>query len=137
MMDTRAVASVLGEVLMLAITVLLASVVILSITSLAPMQHTPHVDIELTYNGSLALRHVGGEALNTDELSIKVFYYNGSEGYTETFRSPEFDPTSDVGSAWMFGQRVVINESTLNTTPPFEVLVLYKNALVMRQEVYQ
>jgi len=136
--DERAVSSVLGEMLMLSITILLASVVILSISSLAPLEHTPYMDIKLVFsNGSLTLEHVGGEAVGTDRLIIRIF--NDTDGgYLKTFNSTAFDPDrSDVGSFWMFSQCIVLNNSTLNSTAPFEVVVLYENNLLLKQEVYQ
>ncbi|MHC1570644.1 MAG: type IV pilin N-terminal domain-containing protein [Methermicoccaceae archaeon] len=138
MADERAVSSVLGEMLMLSITVVLASVVIVSMNSLAPLQHTPHVDIKVEYNGSLVLWHVGGEAMSTQGLLIRIFNASTTEGYTTTLNSTAFDPQSDVGSRmWMFGERIIINESTLNSTPPFEVIVLHDNHLLTKQEVYE
>lgn len=72
----RAVSPVLGGVLLVAITVVLAGVVVLTVGSFGPGQgQPPVVTVELSADAAedrITLEHTGGDPINTSELSLQV-----------------------------------------------------------------
>ncbi|MEA1985381.1 MAG: type IV pilin N-terminal domain-containing protein [Euryarchaeota archaeon] len=71
--DERAVSDVVGSIMMVTITVIMATVVATAIFSLKPPADVPHVSIEITGNGShVDLVHMGGEPLDASKLNFMV-----------------------------------------------------------------
>ncbi len=71
--DERAVSDVVGSIMMVTITVIMATVVATAIFSMKPPADVPHVSIEITENGShVDLIHMGGEPLDASRLNFMV-----------------------------------------------------------------
>ncbi|MCD4703082.1 MAG: type IV pilin N-terminal domain-containing protein [Methanosarcinaceae archaeon] len=71
--NERAVSDVVGSIMMVTITVIMATVVATAIFSMKPPVDVPHVSIEITENGShVDLIHMGGEPLDTSKLNFMV-----------------------------------------------------------------
>lgn len=71
------VSSVVGEMLLLAIGVILVAVFATSLMGLLPSDRDDHVDVALNVsNGTLTFYHKGGDAIDISELRVMV-YPNG------------------------------------------------------------
>lgn len=86
--DDRAVSPVIGIVLMLAITVIAATVVGTAVfTTLGDAQSdTPQANFTFNQgpNGDVTIRHSGGDPLNASGLSVKVDSSTVSAGFSGT-----------------------------------------------------
>ena len=74
--DKRAVSPVIGVILMVAITVILAAVIAAFVFGIGPSSKaTPSVQLRATYhadNNTLELKHMGGDPIDLDECSVSV-----------------------------------------------------------------
>ena len=116
--DDRAVSPVIGVILMVAITVILAAVIgtfVLGLgDSLGDNQPTAQLSVDIDYeNDNISVEHNGGDAIAADELSVIVNHdgnrYASNGTYGERFTvgdefnaevgdggSQEVDPGDDV-----------------------------------------
>ena len=77
--DDRAVSPVIGVILMVAITVILAAVIGTFVLGLGDQVETaPQASFNFDYDGSgeVTVRHRGGDSINPDNIEIRV---NGNE----------------------------------------------------------
>ena len=72
--DDRGVSPVIGVILMVAITVILAAVIATFVMNMGPPENTaPNTQIDITNETSYYnIEHTGGEAIAYDEISLKV-----------------------------------------------------------------
>ncbi|MCQ1534711.1 type IV pilin [Methanosarcina sp. KYL-1] len=107
--DSRAVSEVMGEILLVAIVVILLSSVAAVVYGELGVTDVPHVEIHervnTTYN-RIKIEHAGGEPLKLD--SIKITLYRNGEKYDFLPSDPDVTCSSDNG-AWKFGDTIVID----------------------------
>jgi flagellin-like protein len=88
--DDRGVSPVIGVILMVAITVILAAVIgtfVLGLgDSLGDSQPTAQIDAEFS-NGNLTFEHNGGDRIDAGDLTILVDYNNSQAELTGQFSS--------------------------------------------------
>ncbi|ATU07428.1 type IV pilin [Methanohalophilus portucalensis FDF-1] len=71
--DESGVSDVVGTVLMITITVLMATIVAIAIFNLQPPMDIPHIDVDIEPNGSnVDVVHMGGEPVDVEELKFMV-----------------------------------------------------------------
>jgi len=105
--DDRAVSPVIGVILMVAITVILAAVIgtfVLGLgDSLGDSQPTAQLNVDAS-GGTLTIEHSGGDRLDANDLTIEVS--SGSSGGSTS--------TSEFGSAFTVGDSATASYSTGN-----------------------
>ena len=71
-LDERAVSDVVGNILMVAITVIMAAIVAGAIFGMQPPADVPHVSYEIKPNGTsnLDLMHMGGQQVKASDLKF-------------------------------------------------------------------
>lgn len=66
----------IGEILKLAMVVLLVSVVSMGIYNLLPQERVPYVEVQINFNKTnpefIDITHIGGDPVRTDELTIEL-----------------------------------------------------------------
>ena len=104
--DKRAVSPVIGEILMVAIVVIIAAVIAAFIFGITPTtEKAPNVQLKATVdNTDLTLKHLGGEPISLDDCLIKV---KGTE-VTGTFSG---DLTVGMSKSAAHGATVATGES--------------------------
>ena len=118
--DDRAVSPVIGVILMVAITVILAAVIgtfVLGLgDSLGDSQPSAQVDAEFS-DGNLTFEHNGGDRIDSGDLTVLVDYDGSQAELTDEFTDPftvgntesfEYD---DTGSGGDVRVRLVHNPS--------------------------
>ena len=86
------VSSVVGEMLLLAIGVILVAVFAASLTGLLPGDRDDHVDVAMkpdVSNGKILFYHKGGDAIAEDELRVLVYPENSVNPRACTLSSPK------------------------------------------------
>lgn len=69
--NENAVSPVIGVILMVAITVILASVIAVFVFSMAPPKQAPSISAKLEVNGtSIDIRHSGGDEIYWNEITV-------------------------------------------------------------------
>ena len=85
LMDKRAVSPVIGEILMVAIVVIIAAVIAAFVFGVTPTtEKTPNVQLEVTGSdatNTLTLKHIGGDPVN---LSQCIVYVGGDTDHPVT-----------------------------------------------------
>ena len=99
--DDRAVSPVIGVILMVAITVILAAVIgtfVLGLgDSLGDNQPSASISVSVDESeGNISIEHTGGDAVNADTLRVQVDNTEGSETLDQ---SGEFNSTFRVGDS--------------------------------------
>lgn len=123
-----AVSGVIGEMLMLSITVMIVSVLITSIHVLSSDDRTPFVDIKIEYDqasSNITLRHEGGDSVSKNYLRVTI---DNGTGKNSTMELHELE-----NGIWKFGDSVTIHTDL--TSPPLYVTVVYQNSVLSRQQV--
>lgn len=125
----RATVSLLGAVLLVGVTVLLAVVLTVAATGFAPSEPTEQVVVEATADAStgwVTLRHAGGPPLDVRELSVHVevdgvplahqppvpFY--AAKGFSG-FPTGPFNPSTD--STWSVGEDAAFRVAGTTNAP--------------------
>jgi flagellin-like protein len=116
--DDRAVSPVIGVILMVAITVILAAVIGTFVLGLGDQisQTTPSASFSFDYdrdadNGdSLTIAHNGGDTLNANEVNVTVTGATGMEGDSPFAWND--DSTLDGGDEVSAGSSVTLDDST-------------------------
>lgn len=102
-----AVTEIIGNILMIGVTVLLATALAYSLTSMSAATDRVHADLVVEDGADLEVRHAGGEAVPVDGPRF-VLTVDGSEQ-----RHPLSDFSSDVSggssSLWEIGERVCLS----------------------------
>ena len=100
-LDERAVSDVVGNILMVAITVIMAAVVAGAIFGMKPPADVPHVSYEIEINGTnLNLIHMGGQQVRVSDLK---FMASGVEVLNTT--NSEINNTG----IWKIGTTITLN----------------------------
>ena len=99
--DDRAVSPVIGVILMVAITVILAAVIgtfVLGLgDSLGDSQPTAQLDTSVDYSGNnITIEHNGGDSIDTDELTVIV-----SSGGTQYQSASAYSSRLSVGDQFV------------------------------------
>ncbi|OPX69475.1 MAG: hypothetical protein A4E37_00466 [Methanoregulaceae archaeon PtaB.Bin056] len=90
--DGEAVSSIVGEMLMLALVVIVIGLVSINAQSLLPPPREPSVTVLIEKNGpgSVTFHHKGGDAIEAGDLKVLI---NGTENATFLLNGVEFtDP---------------------------------------------
>lgn len=115
----------IGEMLKLSIAVTLVAVLSISIYGLLPDERVPHIDIEITVNGTnpdtIDITHVGGDPLQASE--VKIVISNGT-GFCEEHQLPAL--------VWKFPDSIHLKT---NLTDASEVSVIHRRAVLAIAEV--
>ena len=100
-LDERAVSDVVGSILMVAITVIMAAIIAGAIFGMKPPADVPHVSYTITVNGAnLDLAHMGGEKVKVSELK---FMAGGIEAINTT------DSEINNTGMWTIGTTITLN----------------------------
>lgn len=94
---TTAVSEVVGEMLMIAIVLIIVSVFSASLANYLPSERSPTVTIMMSNDtqGNITLWHKGGDWVKTDGLKIVVSNTTGMSAYTLK-SAPPFIPVPDT-----------------------------------------
>ncbi|MFU8866584.1 type IV pilin N-terminal domain-containing protein [Natronococcus sp.] len=124
--DDRGVAPVIGVVLLIGVTVALATVVAVGAGGLSPEPAHQPVAFDLTADGgegTITIEHVAGDPIAVDDLSVTVAVngdplsdqppvpFTGATGFNQTPSGP-FNAASD--STWTAGERSTISVAGSN-----------------------
>lgn len=80
-LDERGVSDVVGNILMVAITVIMAAIVAGAIFGMKPPADVPHVSYTIDNGANLTLTHMGGEQVKVSDLK---FMADGEEVFNTT-----------------------------------------------------
>lgn len=101
--NDKAVSPVIGVVLMVAITVILAAAIGSSVFGQGPSESAPqaNIDIIVVNNTAIKLEHLGGDTVILDPASTQIMFARGSESFQldmGAFRTESVDDpaTADV-----------------------------------------
>ena len=114
--EKRAVSPVIGVILMVAITVILAAVIGTFVLGLGEsVQSTPQAKFAFDYqNDNVTVTHEGGDAISSKELSVAAssafHYYNGTTPEGGSASSYTFD-TMGINGEVSAGNSVMIGRS--------------------------
>jgi len=78
--NEEAVSPVIGVILMVAITVILAAVIAAFVFGMGPPEKTPQANLKITADNStgLTISHTGGDPILTKDTKISVYWSNGT-----------------------------------------------------------
>ena len=100
-LDEQAVSDVVGSILMVAITVIMAALVAGAIFGMKPPADVPHVSYTITVNGAnLDIAHMGGEKVKVSDLK---FMAGGIEAINTT------DSEINNTGIWTIGTTITLN----------------------------
>ena len=100
-LDESAVSDVVGNILMVAITVIMAAIVAGAIFGMKPPADVPHVSYEIEINGTnLNLIHMGGQQVKVSDLK---FMAEGEEYFNTT------DSQINNTGIWKIGTTITLN----------------------------
>jgi len=106
--EERAVSPVIGVILMVAITVILAAVIASFVLGLGGEQDVaPTATFDFDYDSddeAITITHTGGDNIPEDELYVRGEQLDGNAGVWDGDTSAEIDETSAVssGDSWNF-----------------------------------
>ncbi|MDD4749387.1 MAG: type IV pilin [Methanosarcinaceae archaeon] len=134
--NKKAVSPVIGVVLMVAITVILAAAIGSSVFGKGTSNPAPQANLKLTANGidtynngTVLIEHLGGDPINFTSSSVtKVVAYNGSA--TSNLEVGELK-TLDVGATKTFTVEAVNLGDTLN----IKIIDVATNQLICDQDL--
>ncbi len=97
--DNKAVSPVIGVVLMVAITVILAAAIGSSVFGQGPSESAPqsNIDINVVDRDTIKLEHLGGDTIILASNSTKIMLANGSQSYELNMSAFGANTTFDVG----------------------------------------
>lgn len=97
--NNKAVSPVIGVVLMVAITVILAAAIGSSVFGRGPSESAPQANINIITSGldSIKLEHLGGDTVILYSNATKIMFATNGESYELDTSAFESDPTFDVG----------------------------------------
>jgi len=108
-LNENAVSDVVGNILMVAITVIMASIVAVAIFNMEPPANVPHVSYEfknnVTNNSHIDLNHMGGQQVKVSELK---FMADGQEVFNTTNSS-----INNTG-IWKIGTTITLDTNNTN-----------------------
>ena len=100
-LDESAVSDVVGNILMVAITVIMAAIIAGAIFGMQPPANVPHVSYEIKNNGTFKdLNHMGGEQVKVSDLK---FMAEGEEYFNTT------DSQINNTGIWKIGTTITLN----------------------------
>ncbi|THE64520.1 type IV pilin [Salinadaptatus halalkaliphilus] len=108
--DERAVSPVIGVILMVAITVILAAVIAAFVMDLGDMSGSANAGIDFDESGDHVTTQVIDEG-NTDAIYVEVTEDGGSSEYV----TDEAEGSADPDSTWSVGTSVELNSDDLGT----------------------
>ena len=115
--DDNAVSPVIGVILMVAITVILAAVIASFVLGLGPGSTAPTADFDFNQEGNkLTITHATGDKLNPDNI-----YVRGDIGTDDSWNGHAATAISEIGS----GNSI---EVTLSDPSGSEVRIIWENA---------
>ncbi len=119
--DDRGVSPVIGVILMVAITVILAAVIGTFVLGLGDsLEQAPQAQLDAEYDsdeGTIVINHNGGDALTEGEVTITV---EDSGGNNHTA-----DSISWTDSELTVGETLVVGDSSVSTGETYSVTVVH------------
>ncbi len=105
--DEEGVAEVVGNILTLAITVIIFASVFAGVTQIDPPEEETHVELQAEYEfageHTINMKHEGGESLDMREHSIILtFEYPDDDG--------EYMTIDDIDRTWRIGEELILDE---------------------------
>ena len=100
-LDERGVSDVVGNILMVAITVIMAAIIAGAIFGMEPPADVPHMSYTIEINGANSdLTHMGGEQVKVSDLK---FMASGVEAFNTTY--------SEINNTgiWKIGTTITLN----------------------------
>lgn len=146
----RAIASVLGAVLLVGVTVLLAVALTVAVTGFAPPEPAERVVIDVSADaatGWVSLEHTGGPPIDARALSVRVevdgeplahqppvpFHAaTGFKGFPTGPFNPSSDPSWSVGETAAFRVAKTTNEPSLTPGATLSVSLTRNGKLLAR-----
>ena len=115
--DNKAVSPVIGVVLMVAITVILAAAIGSSVFGQGPSESAPqaNIDIIVVDNNTVKLEHRGGDPVILYPNTTKIMFAYGDESYELNSNVDSTNSTFDVGMTKMLE---ITNSAGAATTMP-------------------
>ena len=120
--DEEAVSPVIGVILMVAITVILAAVIAAFVFGMGTPEAAPQAQLKVVDNTSVAvdtpsegviiIQHKGGDAIDIAELKIQISDDSGSTWHSEEDTSNPITLKPSTGSLTVGGQLKVFDNST-------------------------
>jgi hypothetical protein len=113
------VSELIGEILKLAIVVMLVSMLAASLHTFVPEERTPYIETIVRYNesnSSIEIVHAGGDSLNSGVIMVS------NETLMETHK---------IG-VWRFPEKLVVKT---NISPPLQVSIVHERAVLVRVEL--
>ncbi len=102
-LNERGVSDVVGNILMVSITVIMATIIAGAIFGMKPPADIPHVSYKIEINGmNLSLTHMGGEQVKVSDLKFMV---DGVETFNTT------DSEINNTEIWKIGTTITLNTS--------------------------
>lgn len=99
-LDKRGVSDVVGNILMVAITVIMAAIVAGAIFGMQPPADVPHVSYTIDNGANLTLTHMGGEQVKVSDLK---FMASGVEAFNTT------DSEINNTGIWKIGTTITLD----------------------------
>ena len=124
------VSSVVGEMLLLAIGVILVAVFATSLMGLLPSDRDDHVDVAMkadVLNQNLTFYHKGGDAIDKDELRVMVYPVNNVT--PRTCRISALND-SNGGVAAVFNLGCVLTVSVTDLASKDQVRLMTENTII-------
>ena len=137
-MNNKAVSPVIGVILMVAITVILAAAIGSSVFGQGTAQSAPQANIDiktvnLTTPGFIKIEHLGGDAINFNEGVTKVTAsYNGGDSTTVTATSLG---VMDVGSSKVLKTGLLSSNATSGDTLSIKIIDIKTNQLICDKDL--
>ena len=125
-----AVSSVVGEMLLLAIGVILVAVFATSLMGLLPSDRDDHVDVAMkadVLNQTLTFYHKGGDAIDKDELRVMV-YPNGDVNPRTCSISSLIDSSNQESQVFNLG--CVLTVSVTGLAAKDQVRLMTENTII-------
>jgi flagellin-like protein len=99
--NNKAVSPVIGVVLMVAITVILAAAIGSSVFGQGPSESAPQANIDIIVVNSTAIKleHLGGDTVILDPDSTQIMFARGDESFELDMSAFYIEPTSNTTAA--------------------------------------
>jgi flagellin-like protein len=131
--DDRAVSPVIGVILMVAITVILAAVIgtfVLGLgDSLGNSQPTAQLNVDTSADGNLTIQHNGGDSIDYADLELNA------DGSTVTLSEANDETGSTIGEGTLsVGDTVTVSYTTSGTVDRFQIIHTPSDSIIYTDE---
>ncbi|AKB17020.1 MULTISPECIES: type IV pilin [unclassified Methanosarcina] len=137
--NDKAVSPVIGVVLMVAITVILAAAIGSSVFGQGPAKSAPQANINVKFSNyvsgvpeNITIEHLGGDSINWDNAELRLYDINGSTvGVNTTSIQTDYFNVGDVESLGINGTDVI----ELNSIYNVKIVDLLSNQVICNKEL--